>query len=203
MKDRGGEQDPNIKSKGLDGTDLDRSVRTDETDKVHRESIGGSETVFDPYQGLRNDMTLAKDEHLPQTNDSDIGQVDQDRDGKGQSGAIQWSGHDQNMVTNADDSRGMSERDEKKCSGTSNGLISAEEEEWKVGRPNRETIVMDTEADNTNAPRKKNRGGNGDGPLDEPSGDRYLQTGTDPIHGEKMGGQPDALGDANMTTDRQ
>jgi hypothetical protein len=37
--------------------------------------------------------------------------------------------------------------------------------------------------------------------LEEPSGDRYLQTGTDPIHGKKMGGQPEAVGDANMTTD--
>jgi hypothetical protein len=110
VKDRGGEQDPNIKSKGLDATDLARSVRTDEIDKVHRESIGGRETVLDPYQGTRNDWTLAKDDHLPQTKGSDIGQVDQDRDGKGQSGAIQWN--DQNRDTNTDDSRSMRERDE-------------------------------------------------------------------------------------------
>jgi hypothetical protein len=74
-------------------TDLARTVRTDETDKVHRESIGDSETVFDPHQGLRNDMNLGKDEHLPQVKGSDIDQDDQNRDGKGQSGAIQWSGH--------------------------------------------------------------------------------------------------------------
>ncbi len=108
-----------------------------------------------------------------------------------------------------------------------------EEEQWKVGRPTRETIVMDMETDNTNVPRNEDSDlqldtGKEDGPqesglsnmdrentrkpgaemetalprgLDEPSGDQYLQTGTDPIHGEKMGGQPDAVGDANMTTD--
>ncbi len=151
VKDRGGEQDPNIKAKGLDATDLTRSVRTDETDKVHRESIGDSKTVLDPYQGLRNDLTLVKDEHLPQTNGSDIDQVDQDRDEKGQSGAIPWSGHDKNMDKNADDSRSTSERDEKECPGTSNGLISSEEEQRKVGRPNRETIAMDTETSETSS----------------------------------------------------
>jgi hypothetical protein len=178
-------------------------------------------------------MNLAKDENLPQTNGSDIRQDDQDRDGKGQSGSIQWSGHDQNMNTNKDDSRGMSERDEKKCSDTRDGLTSAEEEQWKVGRPNRETIAMDTKADNTNVPRNEDSDlqldmGKEDGApesglsnmdrestrkigaemgtafprgLDVPSGDRYLQTGIDPIQGEKMGGQPEAVGDANMTTD--
>ena len=232
-KDRGGEQDPNIKAEGSDATDLARSVRTDETDKVNRESIGGSETVFDPHQGLRDDMNLAKDEHLPQAKGSDIGRDDQNRDGKGQSDAIQWSDDDQNMDTNADDSRGISERDEKKCADTSNSLMLTEEEQWKAGRPNRETIAMDMEADNTNVPRNEDsdlqldtgteygtpenglrnmdrentrklgaemetalpRG------LDEPSGDQYLQTGTDPIYGKKMGGQPDAVGDASMTTD--
>ena len=141
-----------------DGTEVGilqgNGVSTDETDKVHRESIRGSDTVRDPYQGPRNDMNPAKDEHLPQTNGSDIDQEDQDRDGKRQRGAIHWRGHDQNMNTNADDPRGMSERDEKKCSDTSEGLILAEEQ-WKVGRTNKETIAMDTEADNTHVPRNE------------------------------------------------
>ena len=59
------------------------------------------------------------------------------------------------MDTNADDHRDMSERGEKKCSDTIEGLISAEEEPWQVGRPNRESMAMDTEADNTNMPRRK------------------------------------------------
>jgi hypothetical protein len=65
-KDRGGEQDPDIKVKGSDTTDLARSVGTDETDKVHRKNTGGSGTAFDPHQSLSDDVNLAKDEHLPQ-----------------------------------------------------------------------------------------------------------------------------------------
>ncbi len=42
VKGRGGKQTSNIKVKGLDTTDLARSVGTDKTDKVHRENIGGS-----------------------------------------------------------------------------------------------------------------------------------------------------------------
>ena len=92
-------------------------------------------------------MNSAKDEHLPQANGSDTDQGDQIRDGEGHSGAIRWSVHrpkvaitnpceqmdgltvhDQNMDANADDHRDMSERGETKCSDTSEGLISAEEE---------------------------------------------------------------------------
>ena len=119
-------------------------------------------------------MNSAKDEHLPQANGSDTGQSDQTRDGEGHSDSIRWSvhrpkvvitnpceqmdglaAHDQNMDANADDHRDMSERGEKKCSDTSEGLTSAEEEPRQVGRPNREPIAMDTEADNTNMPRNE------------------------------------------------
>ena len=54
-----------------DGTEVGilqgHGVSTDETDKVHRESIRGSDTVRDPYQGPRNDMNPVKDElgHWP------------------------------------------------------------------------------------------------------------------------------------------
>jgi hypothetical protein len=36
-----------------------------------------------------------------------------------------------------------------------NSLISAEEEQWKVGRPNGKTTAMDKEADNTTVPRNE------------------------------------------------
>ncbi len=179
-EDKGGDQNSDIKTKCLDTTDLARSENphtgdrsseqrsgagekrnekgsiTDETDEVHMESIGGRETVCNPYPLHRKDMDPAKDEHLPQTNGSDTGQWDdQYRDSKGQDGASQRSVRDQNMDTNADDSRDMSEWGEKKCSDTSGGLILAEEEQWIVDRSNRATIVMDTEADNANVPKNE------------------------------------------------
>jgi hypothetical protein len=74
-------------------------------------------------------MDPAKDEHLPQISDLDTGQGDaQDRDSTGQDGTFQRRVHDQNMDTNANDSRDMSERGEKKCSDTNGVLILAEEE---------------------------------------------------------------------------
>jgi hypothetical protein len=236
-KDRGGEQDPDIKVKGSDTTDLVRSVGTDETDKVHRENAGDSGTAFDPHQSLNDDMNLAKDEHLPQDEGPDAGQDDQHRDGTGHNNVIQRSGHGQHMDTNVDVPRGTSARDEKKCADISNALMLVEEKQWKVGRPNRETIAMDTEANNTNVLRiamdteadetNANTGKEDGAPesglsnmdresignpgaemetalpkvLGKLSGDQYPQTGTDPTHGKTMVDQPDAAGDANMTTD--
>ena len=77
----------------------------------------------------------------------------QHRDGTGHSDVIQKNGHDQHMDTDVDAPRGTSARDEKTCADISNALMLVEEEQWKVGRPNRETIAMDTEASNTNVPR--------------------------------------------------
>ncbi len=37
--------------------------------------------------------------------------------------------------------------------------------------------------------------------LDAPRKDRYLQTGIEPMQGKKTGGQPDEVGETNMTTD--
>jgi hypothetical protein len=133
-EDKGADQNSDIKTKCLDTTDLVRSENPhtgdrssgqrsgsgekrnekgsipDETDEVHMESIGGRETVCNPYPLHRKDMDPAMDDHLPQTNGSDTGQWDdQYRDSKGQDGASQRSVRDQNMDTNTDDSRDMIE----------------------------------------------------------------------------------------------
>jgi hypothetical protein len=99
-EDKGGDQNSDIKTKCLDTTDLVRRENlhtgdrrsgqrsgsgekrnekgsiTDETDEVHMKSIGGRETVCNPYPLHRKDMDPTKDENLPQTNGSDTGQRD-------------------------------------------------------------------------------------------------------------------------------
>ncbi len=182
VKDRGGDQNSNIEVKGLDATDLARSERTNETDKVHRESIGSNETVDDPCQGLENDMNSTKDEYLPQVIGSDTDQDDQDRDGKGMVREMIT------MHTEADTTNTPRNEDSdlqldmgKEDGAPESGLNT-------VDRESTRRVGLEMGAD---LPQD----------LDIPSEDRYLQTGIDPMQGKETGDQPDAVGDANMTTD--
>jgi hypothetical protein len=57
------------------------------------------------------------------------------------------------MCENIDDSREIIELGGEQCSDTRGDLIPGEEEKRILGRPNMETSLMDTEVDNTQAPK--------------------------------------------------
>jgi hypothetical protein len=178
-EDQGGEQSSDIKVRRLDTTDHDRKrspntgdlsngqrsstcemrneqgSNTDKSDGVYLGSIGGLEMSCNSHQLHRGeDRDPGEDEHLPQTIDSDTDHgVGQDLGIEGRGGEPHLMKHDQNTCTNTDDSRDIIERGEEKCSRTSGGLISVEEEKRILGRLNMETSVMDTETNNTNTPK--------------------------------------------------
>jgi hypothetical protein len=170
VKDRGDDQNSNIEVKGADTTDLARSERTNETDKVHRESIGGNETVDDPCQGLENDMNSTKDEHLPQAIGSDTDQDDQDRDGKEmvrEPITMNTEADTTNMPRNEDSDLQLDMG--KEDGAPESGLNTVDRESTR-----RVGLEMETDP-----PRG----------LDMPSEERYLQTGIDPMQGKETGDQ--------------
>ena len=180
VKDRGDDQNSNIEVKGLDTTDLARSEKTNETDKVHRESSGGNETVDAPCQGLENDMNSTKDKHLPQAIGSD--QDDQDRDGKGSVRETTTTNTETDTTRMPRNEDSDLQLDMGKEDGTPESGLNT------VDRESTRRVGLEMETD---PPRG----------LDIPSKDRCPPTGIDPMQGQETGDRPDAVGDANMTTD--
>jgi hypothetical protein len=134
---------------------IEQGSSTDESDGGQLESVGRQEVLYNPHDVRRgDDSALAEDEHLTQTIGSDADHGDeQDLGLEGWSGEPHLNKHDQNTWSTIDDSRDIIDLGGGQCSDTRGGLIPGEEEKRILGRPNMETSVMDTETDNTQAPK--------------------------------------------------
>jgi hypothetical protein len=133
----------------------EQASSTDESDGGYLESVGGQKVLCNPHHLRRGeDSALAEDEHVTQAIGPDTDHGDeQDLVLEGWSDEPHLNKHDQNTCANIDDSRDIIELGGGQCSDTRGGLIPGEEEKRILDRPNMETSVMDTQTDNTQAPK--------------------------------------------------